>query len=68
MKTDVKKPKTPSGGRSDSGVHAEWVQKVTNVLSVGKWTNANDLKKAEEVSYKGVKRLGSMSLTCFRFG
>ena len=41
------------------------VKKVTNILSVGKWTNANDLKKAEEVAMQGCEEVGEVIKAAF---
>tara|TARA_B000000437_G_scaffold180589_1_gene136583 strand:+ start:1247 stop:2116 length:870 start_codon:yes stop_codon:yes gene_type:complete len=58
MKTDAKKPKTSKAVGAVTVAYMPRVQKVTNVLSVGKWTNANDLKKAEEVAMQGCEEIG----------
>ena len=58
MKTDTKKPKTSKAVGAVTVAYMPRVKKVTNILSVGKWTNANDLKKAEEVAMQGCEEVG----------
>lgn len=41
------------------------VKKVTNVLSVGRWENANDLKKAEEVAMDGCESVAEIIKAAF---
>jgi ribonuclease PH len=41
------------------------VKKVTNILSVGRWENANDLKKAEEVAMDGCESVAEIIKAAF---
>ena len=41
------------------------VKKVTNILSVGRWGNANDLKKAEELAMQGCEEVAEVIKAAF---
>ena len=41
------------------------VKKMTNILSVGRWENANDLKKAEEVAMDGCESVAEIIKAAF---
>ena len=41
------------------------VKKVTNILSVGRWGNANNLKKAEELAMQGCEEVAKVIKAAF---
>ena len=41
------------------------VKKVTNILSVGRWGNANNLKKAEELAMQGCEEVAEVIKAAF---
>ena len=68
LKNSGGRKKTSSARKAVGAVTVAYmprVKKVTNILSVGRWGNANDLKKAEELAMQGCEEVAEVIKAAF---